>query len=446
MPTSIADITIVGLGPGGKDARTGRAQQALDRAATLFVRSHGDGIDVSDLIARNGTIDLAAVRDAERSPSNPWEAAANTVVEAASEGPVALAIPGHPRFGEGLVETIIARAEERSFSVDVIDGISTIDLFATALNIDPLRDRVQLFDGRAVSRIEHDAPFAGGTFTASPTRPILLTHVYDEVILSGIHRSLRRILPPEHPVVRIEAAGSAHQTITTHTVADIPTLDGGLLVALYIPAQWPLDAARDPRTLQHIVARLRRPDGCPWDRKQDHRTLRDSIIDEAYEVLDAIDAGDSANFAEELGDLLLLIMMHAQIAEESGTFTLEDVYEGISRKIVRRHPHVFGDMSAEDAGDVIGLWNQVKAQEKAERPGKPEKADDGQPHSMPALTRAPRVLAKHPISDDMPQSTAEERSRALLIAVAAIVDAGDDPDAVLRDALINHVNNLVNNP
>ncbi len=437
----MADITIVGLGIGPREERTQKAQRALEAAKTLFVRSHGDRVDMRDLLDRDGTIDLARLRDAERYPAQPWTLAENAVLDAANKGAVVIAIPGHPRFGEGLVENIVARAAQRGLSVEIVDGISVIDVLATALNIDPLRDRVQLFDGRAVSRIETDAPFAGGSLTATPTRPILLTHVYDTTILTGIHAALSRILPQEHPVTRIEAAGSSDQSISTHRLSDLPALDGGMLVALYIPAQEPLDAARDPRTLQHIVARLRRPDGCPWDRKQDHRTLRDSIIDEAYEVVDAIDAGDDANLAEELGDLLLLVMMHAQIAEEAGTFTLEDVYEGISRKIVRRHPHVFGDMSAEDAGEVIGLWQQVKAQEKAEQPGKPEKAADGQPHSMPALVRAPKVLQKHPMAGNLPQSTAEERSRALLAAVADIVAVGDDPETVLRQALVDHVQN-----
>src|SRR5699024_707393 len=118
---------------------------------------------------------------------------------------------------------------------------------------------------------------------------------------------------------------------------------------------------------------------------------------EVYEVIDAIDTDDDANLTEELGDLLLLIMMHSQIAEERGAFTLEDVYHGIATKIVRRHPHVFGDDAAGNADEVVGLWQQIKQQEKAESPGKPEKAPDGQPHSMPALERASRVLKKHPI-------------------------------------------------
>jgi tetrapyrrole methylase family protein/MazG family protein len=396
-------------------------------------------MNLDDLLMRENVIDISEFRQEDAEEGGRWRRSAIAVCDAAAEGPVVLAIPGHPRFGEGLVIDTLHIAAERELSTKVIDGISVIDLLATALGVDPLAEDVQLFHGRALTARMDDGPFSGGRFTGSPLRPMLFTHVYDSAIIEGIRRALERILPPDHPVVRIDVAGAPDQRIDRHTVSELRNVPGGPMVALYVPKLGELDAARDPRTLQHIVARLRRPDGCPWDRKQNHETLRDSIIDEAYEVLDAIDAGDDVNLAEELGDLLLLVMMHAQIAEEAGTFTLEDVYEGISRKIVRRHPHVFGDMSAEDAGEVVGLWNQIKAEEKADQPQKPEKAADGQPHSMPALERAPRVLRKHPIRQNLPQSTAEERSQALLAAVADIAAAGDDPDQVLRQALIDHV-------
>jgi tetrapyrrole methylase family protein/MazG family protein len=445
MPGSIADITIVGLGPGPMEMRTVAVQRALQNARHIYLRNH-PGADYSDLLGLPNVTDVSLLRDPAGAPGQRWQASALAVVDGAAEGPVVLGIPGHARFGEMLTVETVREAHARGLSVEFLDGISMIDMLGSALDLDPVRERVQLMVGREVSFLGQDAPFDGGRFAASPRFPMLITHVYTNEIMRGLAGQLLRVLPADHLVTLISEAGlpgEARETITLAELADHP---GGPMLAIHVPALGELEAARDPRTLQHIVARLRRPDGCPWDRKQDHRTLRDSIIDEAYEVLDAIDSGDNANLAEELGDLLLLIMMHAQIAEEAGNFTLEDVYEGISRKIVRRHPHVFGDMSADDAGDVIGLWNQVKAQEKADRPEKPEKAADGQPHSMPALTRAPRVLQKHPLDEDLPQSTAEERSRALLTAVAAIVEAGDDPDAVLRDALINHVNNPLNNP
>ena len=120
--------------------------------------------------------------------------------------------------------------------------------------------------------------------------------------------------------------------------------------------------------LENIIARLRAPDGCPWDREQTHSSLKAACIEEAAEVVCGInileDTGNSDNLKEELGDLLMLIIMHAQIAEEEGEFTMDDVIQGISEKMIRRHPHVFGEERASDSGEVLDKWNAIKKQEK----------------------------------------------------------------------------------
>ena len=121
-----------------------------------------------------------------------------------------------------------------------------------------------------------------------------------------------------------------------------------------------LEAVRSPESLIRTVARLRAPGGCPWDREQTPGSLRNAVLEEAYEVVDAIDAGDNGGLAEELGDLLLLVAMQAQIAEENGAFRVEDVFEGINRKLIRRHPHVFGSISATTPDAVIATWEGVK--------------------------------------------------------------------------------------
>src|ERR1700758_818129 len=113
-----------------------------------------------------------------------------------------------------------------------------------------------------------------------------------------------------------------------------------------------------------VMARLRAPNGCPWDREQNHATLRTYLIQEAYEVLDALDGADDAKFAEELGDLLLQVLFHAQIAREEGRFTISDVISEIYEKMIRRHPHVFGDKRAKDPAEVLRNWEIIKAQER----------------------------------------------------------------------------------
>ena len=136
--------------------------------------------------------------------------------------------------------------------------------------------------------------------------------------------------------------------------------------------------------LREIVARLRAPDGCPWDREQTHESLRAALVEECYEAVEAIEKADDANLREELGDLLLHVVMHAHMAGERNAFTFEEVVEGICEKLVRRHPHVFGEARADDTREVLRQWEQIKREEKGDRAS----VMDGLPASLPALMRA----------------------------------------------------------
>ena len=141
--------------------------------------------------------------------------------------------------------------------------------------------------------------------------------------------------------------------------------------------------------LCEIVAKLRAPAGCPWDREQTHESLLPALIEEAYEVAEAVRANDDANFREELGDLLLLIVMHAEIAREAGRFNIDDVLSDVRKKLIRRHPHVFGKSDARDSGAVLKQWESIK---RAEKTGKHYL--DGLPAALPALMRAQKAQSK----------------------------------------------------
>ena len=150
-----------------------------------------------------------------------------------------------------------------------------------------------------------------------------------------------------------------------------------------------------------LQARLRAPNGCPWDREQTHASLRTYLIEEAYEVLDAMKSGDDAKFAEEMGDLLLQIVFHSQIATEEGRFTVADVIREVHEKMVRRHPHVFGEKRAKDAAEVLRNWEQIKAGERAakkEKPGaangKPKSLLDGVTRTLPAMLEGLQLTRK----------------------------------------------------
>ena len=176
---------------------------------------------------------------------------------------------------------------------------------------------------------------------------------------------LRRLYPPDHPVGRI---GVAEDT-TVAQLTDVATAG-----PLYLTGVSPESAPASPWALPWIADRLRRPDGCPWDREQTHQSLKKHLLEEAYEVYDALDSGATPDLASELGDLYLQIVLHAQLASEAGVFDMTDVYEAISRKIVRRHPHVFGDAKVSTSSDVNRQWEQIK---RAEREGAAAAADAG---------------------------------------------------------------------
>ena len=190
---------------------------------------------------------------------------------------------------------------------------------------------------------------------------------------------LARLYPVDHVVGRFEAGDT--------TVAGLAAAD--LATPLYLAPVAPELASASPWSMPWIADRLRRPDGCPWDREQTHESLRKHLLEEAYEVYDALERGATPALAEELGDLLLQVVLHAQLAAEAGVFDLTDVHAAIARKIVRRHPHVFGDAVAETAADVLRQWERIKAVERADAAADAEEAGtgalDGISQSLPAL-------------------------------------------------------------
>lgn len=161
------------------------------------------------------------------------------------------------------------------------------------------------------------------------------------------------------------------------------------------------DAREEMQSLVETIWRLRQPDGCPWDRKQTHESIGKNMIEEAYEALDCIEAGDETHLREELGDVLMQVVLHAQIAADAGAFTMADVARDINDKLIRRHPHVFGERSADSADEVLAIWDSVKLAEKgakdadaAEAGERPEGLLDGVPRALPALMQAQKVSRK----------------------------------------------------
>ena len=204
--------------------------------------------------------------------------------------------------------------------------------------------------------------------------------------------------------------------------------------------------------LSEAVRILRSPEGCPWDREQTHATLRGGLIEEAYEVADAIETGDGEALREELGDLLLQIVFHAQLAEDAGRFTLGEVIGGIVQKLVRRHPHVFGDTAVSGTEQVLQNWDAIKRREKSQET--PADALRAVPRSFPALLRADKVVSRArragialpepELPSDKPPLTEEAAGELLLQAVLQTRAAGLDPEMILQRRLDRWIEEAAN--
>jgi tetrapyrrole methylase family protein/MazG family protein len=256
-----------------------------------------------------------------------------------------------------------------------------VDGLLAAAGLDPALG-VQLVAGSRLASVPFD-PSLPLLLISTPSSPDPLTTVLPgRHARAGLQDVLLALYPPGHPVRRLPDGPS--RAIETLTDDELVTSDW------LVPALQPLDNLASPHGMAAISARLRAADGCPWDRKQTHASLRPFVLEEAYETVDAIERGAPADLAEELGDLFLQIILHAQLAAEQGEFDLTDVYRTLGAKIIRRHPHVFGGVEVSGAEEVLRNWEAIKAAERHEA-GDPPSAFSGVARAQPALAASREI-------------------------------------------------------
>ena len=414
MPT----VVVVGLGPAGPELLTQAATEAITRIPVRYVRTtrHPAAVAVAEarsfdeVYERAGTIEevYAEIVDA-------------LVEAAANSGEVLYAVPGSPLVAERTVELLLA---DGRVDVDVVPGMSFLDLAWTRLGVDPVASGVRLVDGRRFA--VEAAGERGPLLVAQLDRADVLSDVKlaagddhpDEAVV------LQRLGLPDEKVHTVKWDELDREVVTDH------------LTSLYIAGGAPPIAAEVARFAE-LVRTLR--ERCPWDREQTHRTLTRHLLEETYEVLEAIEnldePGGVEHLEEELGDLLFQVVFHATLAAEEGSFTLADVATGIHDKLVLRHPHVFGTVEAETAGEVMQNWEQIKREEKGRA-----SIMDGIPGDLPSLLHAHKVQRKaasagvevDPPADGLIASTDEEVGALLFGVVALARRAGVDPEAALR--------------
>lgn len=427
---SATGITIVGLGPDGLEHVVPEARALLsDPRVTVVLRT-----------ARHPGAELVAMeRDVitcddlyESLPSfdDVYTQIADRVMKLATEGPVVFAVPGSAVVGERAASMIVNRGSAAGIAVAVFPGLSFLDLAYIAVGVDPIADGVQVLDARD---LPDPLPLHVPTF---------ITQVDSRFRAADVCLALTRTIDPELPVTVLADLGGTNQIMDVIPASELMRVDGGPRTTVFVPAT--------SSGLFGLIAinRVLRAE-CPWDKKQTHHTLVTHLIEEAYETADAIaalplespggevDFGAYADVEEELGDLLLQVVFHATLASEAGVFNVDEVAEGIRRKLVSRHPHVFADVSVADADEVIANWEELKNDEKQR-----ESLMDDVPVGMPGVARAVKVQNRAR-SVGFDWSNAEQVISVLRSEIDELVDAGSDREAAaaeLGDVLFSAIN------
>lgn len=405
---SRAIIEIIGLGAGDPDALTLGVWKKLQSADRLYVRTERH--PVMSLLNENGiaytTFDslyeqyesfpevyeaIAAALLAEalrpgQAEAVPAEAAPPAPsAEAVQPATIVYAVPGHPMVAERTVQLLRERCEEAGVELRITGGESFLDAAFVSLGIDPI-------EGFALLDAAELQPCL-----IQPQLHTLIGQVYDEFTASDVKLALMERYPDDHEVVVGHALGvRGEERILRVPLYELDRdQEYGNLSLVYVPrSDDPSLRNRTFERLHEIVAILRSPEGCPWDREQTHGSIRKNFIEELYEALEAIDNDDPDGMQEEFGDIILQVMLHSQMEEETGMFSVYDVIQTLNEKLIFRHPHVFGDRSAGDAGEALVNWEAMKAEEKKRKGTERKSQLDGIPPDLPALMKAYKIQKK----------------------------------------------------
>lgn len=375
----MGSIKVIGLGPGDFGYITMECWDLMQQTEHLYLRT-----------AKHPTVPMLEQRgvafatyddfyEKAEDFSALYQAIVDDLLAKAKQGmDVVYAVPGSPMVAEKTIVLLREQAETAGVQVDILPGMSFVEVLYGKLGIDPI-DGLTIIDAEDFDQLPVDMPTG-----------LVVTQVYNQQIASDTKLSLMEVFPDEYPVTFIHKLGMPDESIRQVPLYELdrqPDID--YLTSLYIAPQPPKHAF-DVEPLKEIIQTLRSPGGCPWDIAQTHASVRQNLIEETYEVLEAIDLEDSDLLCEELGDLLMQVVFHARMSEEAGDFSMQDVIDGVTEKLVRRHPHVFGDIQASDAGAALMSWEKVKQVEKQER----KSCLDGVPKGLPALLSAQKLQHK----------------------------------------------------
>ena len=406
-------VVVVGLGPGGVDLLTTAATDAIERVARRFVRTtrHPSAHVVEPATSFDDVYERSTQQD------EVYRSIVDALVEAATaEGEVLYAVPGSPLVAERTVALLL---EDGRVEVEVVPALSFLDLAWVRLGVDPLTEGVRVVDGQSFA-----------VQAAGERGPLLVAQCDSVDVLSDIKLAVEG--EPPASVVVLQRLGLPEESVRTVAWEDLDRIEPDHLTSVYVP-QLAEPVGAELVRFQELVRTLR--EQCPWDRKQTHESLGKYLLEETYEVLEAIERLDPdepstiAHLEEELGDVLFQVYFHAVIATQEGWFGLADVARGVHDKLHSRHPHVFGDVSVSGADEVVQNWEAIKKAEKGRT-----SVFDGITSTLPALLYAHEVVRKAESIDAALDVDGDDVGARLLRLVLEARRAGVDAESALRRA------------
>lgn len=427
-------VIVVGLGPAGPELITGAVQEAIAQASRRFVRTrrHPAAVAVEPAESFDNIYDQASSLD------EVYRAIVDRLVAEAAVGDVLYAVPGSPLVAERTVELLRAKS---GVELEVLAGLSFADLVWDRVGVDPLAAGVRLVDGRnfAVDAAGERGPLLVAQCDSA--------HVLSDIKLAALDAFDRSAAgATDEPVIVLRRLGLPDEQVFEVAWADLDrAVVPDHLTSLYVP-RLGSPIAQEVARFADLAVELRRR--CPWDKEQTHQSLRGHLLEETYEVLEALDAVDPETLSgyeeleEELGDLLYQIVFHSVMAAEAGQFTLADVAQGIHDKLKSRHPHVFGspeadEAAADDADQVLVNWEAIKREQKGRT-----SVMDGIPPGLPALLFADKVIHKARSVGVVPEVDTATVAGRLYSAVQAAQAAGLDAESELRE-FVNSVGDQI---
>ncbi|WP_226671278.1 nucleoside triphosphate pyrophosphohydrolase [Metabacillus litoralis] len=368
-------ITIVGLGAGDLNQLPFGVYQLLKNTKNLYLRTKEHPV-IEELSKEIKYEAFDLIYEQHNDFDDVYSTIASVLLEKANDEDIVYAVPGHPLVAEKTVQILLTEGRQKGYTISIEGGQSFLDATFQALEVDPI-EGFQLVDA-----------FGLQSAKLQLRGHVVITQVYDQMIASDVKLTLMEQLPDDYKIKIVTAAGSSSQIIKEVELFELDretTVNN--LTSVYVPPVKNGELLNHQfDSLRNVIAELRGPNGCPWDKEQTHSSLKKYLIEECYELIEAIEKDDIDHIVEELGDVLLQVVLHAQIGEDEGMFSIDDVIKGIAEKMIRRHPHVFGQLTVSDTEEVLSNWDEIKRAEKEDR--NETSILDSVAKTLPALSKA----------------------------------------------------------